>query len=71
MLAIILPFCTTASHPYSMQLAQSASEKIKKNAKQQKQTEMIAMLICCCMLPVHQAFASGQAMKMCAWHKTI
>lgn len=66
MLATVLPFCTTASHPYTMQLAQSALETNKCKAKHQKQKEMITVLIGCCMLPVKQAFASGQAMKMCA-----
>lgn len=64
MLAAILPFCTNASHPYTMHLAQLALNK--KKAKQQKQKEMIAVLICCCSLPVNQAFVSKQAMKMYA-----
>ena len=70
MLATILPFCTTASHPYSMHLAQSALEK-ENEGRTTEAKMMIAVLICCCMLPVNQAFASRQVMKMCAWHDTI
>jgi len=66
MLATVLPFCTTASHPYTMQSAQSTLEKNTQKAKQHKQKDMTAVLICFCMSP---AFASGQAMQMCAWHK--